>query len=125
MSKQSHQIVLKIDTCKLSELLDHEVFAHWSACYDSVNLIMQSYLAGDKSVEYEALQILSGYQQRLGCGWFLSALNLYIAAKANEEDEQSGQFWESSKLRPLQTDDAKNKAIYLVKSFANVLAEAY
>ena len=125
MSKQCYQIMLKIDTDKLSELSEHEVYARWSACYDSVNPIVHSYLAGDKSVEHEALQILSGYQQRLGdCGWFLSALNLYIAAKANEEDQQSGQFWESSKLRPLQTDDAKNKAIYLVKSFANVWAEA-
>ena len=125
MGSHSYQIVLEINTDKLSELSNHEVFARWIGCYECVNPIVRSYLAGDKSIEHEALQILSSYQQRLGdCGWFLSALNQYVAYKANEEDNQSGHFWETSKLRPLQTDDAKNKALNMVESFASVLEEA-
>jgi len=96
MSNHTH-LVLRVNPKQVETLTDEDVIQRWTWLYKRPVLI-ERYLKGECSTqaEHQAVQeLLSEWRNRLmSLSWFMSALNEYLARRANEEDNCTGRFWE-------------------------------
>lgn len=97
MSNHTH-LVLHVDEQQSKGWSTPEVISRWHTIYRG-NLLSQRFQAG-QALSAAELAVLDSkvtlWRERLhSISWFMSALNEYIARRANIEDEVTGKYWES------------------------------
>ena len=96
MSNHFH-LVLHIDRQRARRWSDDEVLHRWTRLYKGPPLV-QRYLAGSSLMRAERQELkglIRAIRAKLSnISSFMAALNVYVARRANIEDECTGRFWE-------------------------------
>lgn len=96
MSNHTH-LVLRINQEQAESLTEDDLIKRWKRLY-KLPVLIQRYQKGECSTQAELIkvdEILEEWRQRLmSLSWYMSALNEYLARRANEEDKCTGRFWE-------------------------------
>lgn len=97
MSNHYH-VVLRVDFEQSLDLSDEEVISRWHSIFAPSPMIAR-YLRRepltDLELEILAEKVMYWRDQLASVSKFMSALNQFIARKANKEDGTSGHFWEA------------------------------
>jgi REP element-mobilizing transposase RayT len=96
MSNHTH-LVLRINPEQAAALSDYELIKRWTRLY-KLPVLIQRYQKGECTTRAEqdkVSEILNEWRDRImSISWYMSALNEYLARRANEEDKCTGRFWE-------------------------------
>jgi REP element-mobilizing transposase RayT len=93
-----YHLVLYVNSNQAQSWTDAEVVNRWSLIHKVDDKIIQASQGkvSDEAALLMASKIITEYRERLmSISWFMKELNEYIAKRANQEDNQSGHFWQA------------------------------